>query len=73
PTRGRRADAIDTARDERPYRAHCVRALYHRSRTHLSLGKDAPIPRPIQPPEMGNVVSIPVLGGIHHRDARRAA
>ena len=26
---------------------------YHRSRTHLSLGKDSPEPRPIQPPEMG--------------------
>ena len=29
---------------------------YHRSRTHLSLGKDAPEPRAIQPPEMGSVV-----------------
>jgi putative transposase len=26
---------------------------YHRSRTHLSLGKDSPLPRSIQPPEMG--------------------
>lgn len=46
---------------------------YHRSRTHLSLGKDAPIPRPVQPPSMGKVVSIPVLGGLHHRYERRAA
>ena len=46
---------------------------YHGARTHLSLGKDAPIPRSVQPPEMGNVVSIPVLGGIHHRYERRAA
>jgi putative transposase len=29
---------------------------YHRSRTHLSLGKDSPEPRAIQPPEMGSVV-----------------
>jgi len=29
---------------------------YHRSRTHLSLGKDCPEPRAIQPPEMGSVV-----------------
>ena len=28
-------------------------AYYHRSRTHLSLGKDSPEPRGIQPPEMG--------------------
>ena len=27
---------------------------YHRSRTHLSLGKDSPEPRAIQPPEMGS-------------------
>jgi len=30
---------------------------YHRSRTHLSLGKDSPEPRAIQPPEMGSVVA----------------
>lgn len=46
---------------------------YHGSRTHLSLGKDAPIPRRVQPAEMGKVVSIPVLGGLHHRYERRAA
>ena len=28
-------------------------AYYHRSRTHLSLGKDAPEPRPVHPPSMG--------------------
>ena len=28
---------------------------YHRSRTHLSLGKFSPEPRPIQPPEIGPV------------------
>ena len=46
---------------------------YHPARTHLSLGKDAPIPRLVQPPEMGAVVSFPVLGGLHHRYERRAA
>src|SRR5271166_5944138 len=30
---------------------------YHRSRTHLSLAKDAPVPRPGQPPEMGRVMA----------------
>jgi hypothetical protein len=34
-------------------------AYDHRSRTHLSLGKDAPEPRPIQPPSMGEVVALP--------------
>ena len=46
---------------------------YHGARTHLSLGKDAPTPRTVQPPEMGKVVSFPVLGGLHHRYERRAA
>ena len=46
---------------------------YHRNRTHLALEKDSPEPRPIQPPESGRIVSIPVLGGLHHRYGRRAA
>ncbi len=46
---------------------------YHRSRTHLSLRKDPPEPRPIQPPEMGSVVAVPLVGGLHHRYERRAA
>jgi hypothetical protein len=29
---------------------------YERSRTHLALNKDAPVPRAIQPPEMGEVI-----------------
>jgi putative transposase len=46
---------------------------YHRSRTRLSLGKDSPVPRPLQPPEMGPVVAVPQVGGLHHRYDRRAA
>jgi putative transposase len=46
---------------------------YHRSRTHLSLGKDAPEPRAIQPAEMGSVVAVPQVGGLHHYYERRAA
>jgi hypothetical protein len=46
---------------------------YHRSRVHLALDKDAPEPRPIQPPASGRIVSTPVLGGLHHRYKRRAA
>jgi len=46
---------------------------YHKSRTHLSLGKDSPDPRPIQPMEMGRVVAVPQVGGLHHRYERRAA
>ena len=46
---------------------------YHRSRTHLSLKKDSPEPRSIQPQEMGRVVAVPQVGGLHHRYERRAA
>jgi hypothetical protein len=48
----------------------CV--YYERSRTHLSLNKDAPIPRPIAPAD-GRVVAIPQVGGLHHRYERHAA
>jgi len=48
-------------------------AYYHQSRTHLSLAKDAPEPRPVQPVELGSVVAIPQVGGLHHRYERRAA
>jgi putative transposase len=46
---------------------------YERSRTHLSLEKDAPVPRPVQPPWLGRVIAIPQVGGLHHRYERRAA
>jgi transposase InsO family protein len=46
---------------------------YHRSRTHLALGKDSPEPRSVQSPEMGRVVALPQVGGLHHRYERRAA
>jgi len=48
-------------------------AYYEQSRTHLSLGKDAPISRPIQPPAMGRVVEIPQVGGLHHLYTRKVA
>ena len=46
---------------------------YEQSRTHLSLDKDTPIPRPVTPPSDGAVVPIPEVGGHHHRYERRAA
>src|SRR5882762_3790426 len=48
-------------------------AYYHRTRTHLSLEKDAPNGRRIEPPSLGPVLSIPEVGGLHHRYIRRAA
>jgi len=46
---------------------------YHQSRTHLSLAKDSPRPRPIALPTCGPIVAIPQVGGLHHRYDRRAA
>jgi len=46
---------------------------YERCRTHLSLDKDAPINRPVQPPSLGDVIEIPQVGGLHHLYTRRAA
>ncbi len=48
-------------------------AYYHRSRTHLSLGKDAPDGRPVQPVGAGKIVTFPQVGGLHHRYVRLAA
>jgi hypothetical protein len=45
---------------------------HHDSRTHLSLGKDCPHPRPIQSPLAGNIIAFPEVGGLHHRYERRA-
>ena len=46
---------------------------YNGSRTHLSLVKDAPQHRAIEPPSAGPVAAREVLGGLHHRYFRRAA
>ena len=43
------------------------------SRTHLALGKDTPMTRPIRPPPAGRIVAIPEVGGLHHRYDRVAA
>jgi transposase InsO family protein len=37
---------------------------YNEVRTHLSLGKDSPLIRPIQ--RFGDVAARPILGGLHH-------
>jgi transposase InsO family protein len=46
---------------------------YEKSRTHLALAKDAPVPRAVDRPENGRIVAIPQVGGLHHRYERRAA
>ena|SRR2546428_11093736 len=46
---------------------------YNRTRTRLSLAKDAPEPRSVQAPSQGSVVEVPRVGGLHHEYLRRAA
>ena len=46
---------------------------YNESRTHLGLEKDCPVPRAVEPPNIGAVRKRPVLGGLHHRYFREAA
>jgi hypothetical protein len=46
---------------------------YQGTRTHLSLDKDCPDPRPIMPRRIGKVVAIAKVGGLHHRYERLAA
>jgi Integrase core domain len=59
--------------------AHLRRTLaryisyYHDSGTHLSLAKDAPTSRRVQPVTEGDVIAFREVGGLHHRYERRAA
>jgi hypothetical protein len=46
---------------------------YMRSRTHLALGKDTALTRPVSPPLDGRIVATPEVGGLHHRYDRIAA
>jgi transposase InsO family protein len=46
----------------------CYASYYNRSRTHLSLNKDAPARRPVH--TFGSIGARPVLGGLHHHYVR---
>jgi transposase InsO family protein len=43
-------------------------AYYNQVRTHLALGKDAPLGRAVQ--RSGVIVAIPILSGLHHHYVR---
>jgi hypothetical protein len=73
----RRRECLDRVivGNERALRRHLQQdlAYYHEWRTHLSLEKDAPVPRAVPSPTCGTIVQIPPLGGWHQHDERRAA
>ena len=43
---------------------------YHETRAHLSLDRNSPRPREVEPPDAGQIVAEPFLGGLHHRYRR---
>ena len=46
---------------------------YNGARTHLSLDKDSPDERAVQSPNMGTVIGLKHVGGLHHQYVRMAA
>jgi len=47
---------------------------YPDDRTHLTLGKDTPVQRDIEPACKGaTILVLPRVGGLHHRYTRKAA
>ena len=65
------ADSSQANTQNQPLRDYLT--YYHRYRTHLSLEKDAPEPRPVERSDHGAIVEMPVVGGLHHRYTRLAA
>lgn len=49
----------------------CIDDYYHPARLHQGLAGETLLPQP--PPSEGELISIPVLGGLHHRYSRAAA
>src|SRR5207253_4440157 len=47
---------------------HSYQRYYNDVRTHLSLSKDAPVSREVR--ATGRVLSLPILGGLHHQYVR---
>jgi hypothetical protein len=52
---------------------HSYVDYYHTWRVHRALDMDAPVGRPIHPPELGEVRKLPEVVGLHHHYERVAA
>jgi hypothetical protein len=38
----------------------------------MSLNRDAPFTRAVEPPSAGHIIALPRIGGLHHRYVRAA-
>jgi putative transposase len=47
-------------------------AYYNVTRPHQSLGNDSPRQRAVQSVQSGHIVTVPEVGGLHHRYQRAA-
>jgi transposase InsO family protein len=47
-------------------------AYYNEDRPHKALGRDAPVPRAVEPPSAGRILALPRVARLHHRYARAA-
>jgi putative transposase len=47
-------------------------AYYNEVRPHQSLEMNAPVAREVEPPAKGKIISLPQVGGLHHRYLRAA-
>src|ERR1700730_15115961 len=61
-------DATDKEARTPRSRGRSVVVLYNEMRAHLSMGKDAPVPRAVE--RVGHINCRPVLGGLHHQYLR---
>jgi len=50
-----------------------IRLIITTHPTHLSLDKDCPRSRPIQPPRNGRIIALSQVGRVHHRYERPRA
>jgi len=46
---------------------------YDDGRPHRSLDHDRPVPRPVESPDCGKIMKLPLVRGLHHRYLRHAA
>ena len=56
-----------------PQTLKSLSSYYHSWRTHLSLGKDAPMGRRTQTPDEGEVIEVREIGGLHYHYEPRIA